>query len=79
MRIIIALTLLGMLAFTNATPHTHQEISNDDDDFWAKKPMHTTNLMAGKARSTIKPSTTYTQIPTGFTKTRAHNGETNEL
>lgn len=62
-RTIFTLTLLAMLAVANTIPHAHQAGSNDDDDFWAKKPMHTTDLMSGKARTAVTTSATHTQLP----------------
>lgn len=71
-------TLSVILVLVNAI-HAHQESPNNEEDFWAKKPMHTTDLMAGKARTTIKPSTTYTQFPTATPRTWKQFEEANEL
>ena len=79
MRIIVAFTLLAMLSLASATPHAHQGASNNEDDFWAKKPMHTTDLMAGKARTTNKPSIGHAQVPTTTPRIPTLCEETNEL
>jgi hypothetical protein len=78
-RMIIASTLRVMLALANTIPDANQGASNDDDDFWAKKPMHTTDLMAGKARTAIKSSATHTQLPRPTSITRTLYEEMNEL
>ncbi|KAF1926555.1 uncharacterized protein M421DRAFT_422530 [Didymella exigua CBS 183.55] len=79
MRISTISTLLAILVLVSAMPHAHQKIFNNEDDFWAKKPMHTTDLMAGRARTTIKHSTTYTQIPTATPRIEIQYEEVNEL
>lgn len=71
--------LLATLALASAIPHAHQKVLHDNDDFLAKKPMHTTDLMAGKARTTIKSSFTHTRIPTPNLRIRTSNEEMNEL
>lgn len=78
-RVVIASTLLAMLALANAIPHLYQDAINDDDDFWAKKPMHTTDLMAGKARTAIQPSATHTQLPSTTASIGTPYEGTNEL
>ena len=78
-RMIVASTLLVMLALANAIPHANQGASNNDDDFWAKKPLHTTDLRAGKANTATKASTTHTQIPTTTPKLQTLYEELNEL
>jgi len=78
-RTIFASTLLVMLALANAIPHAHQSASNENDDFWAKKPMHTTDLMAGKARPATKATTTHAQTPTTTPKSHELYEEMDEL
>ena len=79
MRAYITLSLLAILALASAVPHAHQKVSNDNDEFWAKKPMHTTDLMAGKAQNTAKPTTTPTRMPIPALRVRTLPVEANEL
>jgi hypothetical protein len=67
MRSILASFLLAALALVSATPELKFKQAKEDDDFWAKKPMHTTDLMAEKARTMNEVSTSQTQIPTAIT------------
>jgi hypothetical protein len=73
------LVLLVLLALANAIPHAHQSAPNEHDDFWAKKPMHTTDLMAGKAKTATKASATHTQTPTTTPKLQTLYEELDEL
>ena len=73
-RILPALALLVLLALANAIPNAQQKASKGVDDFWAKKPMHTTDLMAGKAHKVIESAATHTHIPTA-----TQSEEVNEL
>lgn len=79
MRITIAFPLLVMLALASSIPHLHQSVLNDEDDFWAKKPIHTTDLMAGKARTAIGPPATHIQLPATTPTSRTLCEEINEL
>lgn len=67
MRPFLASFLLGVLALVSATPESQLKKAKEDDDFWARKPMHTTDLMAGKAHTKNQVSTSQTQIPTATT------------
>ncbi|KAF2633446.1 hypothetical protein BU25DRAFT_405337 [Macroventuria anomochaeta] len=78
-RISPALALLVLLALANAIPNAQQKASKDVDDFWAKKPMHTTNLMAGKAHKTIEPAATHIRIPTAIPIAPTQSEEVSEL
>ena len=75
----LVFTLLTVIYFASAIPHAHQKASNDNDEFWTKKPIHTTDLMAGKARMTVETSATYTRIPAATPKIQISIEETNEL
>ncbi|KAJ8109287.1 hypothetical protein OPT61_g7575 [Boeremia exigua] len=81
-RISLAFTLPPILALISAMPHAYQQAvdadANANDDFWARKPIHTTDLMAGKPSMTVEPPATYTQTPT-VARIRTSNGEMNEL
>ena len=67
MRPILASCLLAVPALISATPESQLRKAKEDDGFWAKKPMHTTDLMADKARTINQASTSQTQIPTAIT------------
>jgi hypothetical protein len=68
MRSFLASFLLAALALVSATPESQFKQAKEDDDFWAKKPMHTTDLMAGEAHTINQESTSQTQIPTAITE-----------
>lgn len=72
-------SLMAVLALSNAMARVQPRHSNDNDDFWAEKPMHTTDLMAGKASVTVKHSTTHTQSPTAATKIPTLDVDIDEL
>lgn len=67
MRLFLASFLLAVLALVSATPESQLKKAKEDDDFWTRKPMHTTDLMAGKAHTINQVSTSQTQIPTATT------------
>lgn len=71
--------LLAILALVSAIPHAPEEAPKVNDDFWEKKPMHTTELMAGTARTTAQSSTTRTQTPTAATRIQTSDEVINEL
>lgn len=68
-----------MLAVANALPSALKVAASNNDDFWAEKPIHTTDLMAGTARTTAQPSTSRTQSPTAAPGMQVSDKETNEL
>jgi hypothetical protein len=67
MRSVLASFLLAALALASATPESQLKKAKENDDFWAEKPIHTTDLMAGKAHTINQVSTSQTQIPTAIT------------
>jgi len=64
MRPFLASFLLAVLPLVSATPESQLKKAKEDDNFWARKSMHTMDLMAGKAHTMNQVSTSQTQIPT---------------
>lgn len=79
MRASINLALLAVFALASAIPHARQETASDYDDFYDKKPMHTLDLMAGKAQKTAEPSIAQTQVPTPIPGPQTPGGDWIEL
>lgn len=67
--------LLAVIMLVGATPDSH----HDEDDFWAQKPMHTTDLMAGKAQMATGPSITHKQASTAVPEAPSLDKDVNEL
>lgn len=55
------MTILALASVISSAP---RKAAAKNDDFWAKKPIHTTALMAGKAHKAAASSVTRTYIPT---------------
>ncbi|KAJ4985988.1 hypothetical protein SVAN01_08570 [Stagonosporopsis vannaccii] len=70
---------LAMLSVVNAIPPAPQMVASDNDNFWAQKPMHTTDLMAGTVRTAVQPSFTRTKTSTAAPRIRTLDEEINEL
>lgn len=67
MKDVVTFALLAAVALVKATtPEDYQQQRNEGDDFWKETPIHTTDLMAGRARTTLESSPTYTQISKGI-------------
>lgn len=77
MRISVILAPLIISPLASAQPHANQDLTNNDG-FWDKKPMHTTDLMAGEASKTIDATITSTRMPTSTPRKQEIEG-VNEL
>lgn len=78
-RALITFTLLAVLVTVSAIPQAQQQAASDNVGFWNTKPMHTTDLMAGKARETAEPTVTSIRVPTPVPRERTVDQEIDEL
>ncbi|KAF9701264.1 hypothetical protein EKO04_000251 [Ascochyta lentis] len=80
MNVFLTIALLVVLAIAIPQPCAHERaIDNANDEFWAKKPMHTTDLMASKSRSTLDTAIARTHIPTEAPTSQMPKVEVDEL
>ncbi|UPX18436.1 uncharacterized protein EKO05_0008736 [Ascochyta rabiei] len=80
LKVLLNIALLVVLVIARSQPHVHlKPTDSDNDDFWAKKPMHTTDLMAGKSHSTLDTTVTRTHVPTGIPSPQIPQVEVDEL
>jgi hypothetical protein len=79
MKASLALSLFAISALANSQPDTTPKAVENNDDFWAQKPMHTTDLMAGKTQEAANPTLTHTRLPSKSQTARPRKDEVNEL